>query len=122
MNQLAKDLHNYDLEERTLEFARQVRAFVNRLPASIANQEDGRQLLRTSGSTGANYIEANNALGKKDFRMRIRICCKETKECGYWLRLIDLGPRTGLRHMRQKLLQESTELMSIFGTILWKTS
>ena len=122
MNQLAKDLQNYDLEERTLEFVRQVQAFVNGLPVSIANQEDGRQLLRASGSTGASYIEANNALGKKDFRMRIRICCKEAKECSYWLRSIDLGPRTGLRHMHQKLLQESTELMSIFGTILWKTS
>ena len=57
----------FDLEDRTFEFARKSRAFVKRLPRSIANQEDGRQLINSSGSVGANYIEANEALSKKDF-------------------------------------------------------
>lgn len=55
----------YDLEERTLQFAKRVRAFVKTLPRTIANLEDGKQLVRASGSTGANYIEANEALSKK---------------------------------------------------------
>jgi four helix bundle protein len=60
---------HYDLEDRTLEFARNVRAFVKKLPKTIANIEDSRQLVNASGSVGANYIEANEALSKKDFVM-----------------------------------------------------
>jgi four helix bundle protein len=79
----------YALEERTYEFARRVRAFVKRLPRTLCNVEDARQLIRSSGSAGANYIEANESLGKKDFLMRVRIARKESKESRYWLRLID---------------------------------
>ena len=75
----------YDLEERTLAFAKAVRAFVKDLPNNLANMEDGKQLVRSSGSVGANYIEANESLGKKDFKMRIKICRKEAKESRYWL-------------------------------------
>ena len=70
----------YDLEERTLNFAKEVRQFVKLLPRSVANLEDGKQVIRSSGSIGANYIEANEALGKKDFILRARISRKETKE------------------------------------------
>jgi four helix bundle protein len=63
----------YDLEDRTFEFARSCRAFVKRLTKTLANTEDGRQLIRSSGSVGANYIEANEALSKEDFVMRIKI-------------------------------------------------
>ncbi len=76
----------YDLEDRTPEFARQVRDFVRKLNGTIANIEDGKQLIRSSGSIGANYIEANEALSKKDFVMRIKICRKEAKESRYWLK------------------------------------
>ena len=79
----------YDLEDRTYEFARRVRAFVKRLPRTICNIEDVKQVVRSSGSIGANYIEANEALSKRDFRMRIRISRKESKETRYWLRLLD---------------------------------
>ncbi len=57
----------YDLEERTYQFAKAVRLFVKTLPKTIANIEDGKQLIKASGSVGANYIEANESLGKKDF-------------------------------------------------------
>ena len=57
----------YDLEQRTELFAREVRTFVQALPRSIANTEDAKQLVRSSGSVGANYIEANESLGRKDF-------------------------------------------------------
>ena len=111
----------YDLEERTFEFARRVRAFVKGLPRTICNIEDVKQLVRSSGSVGANYIEANEALSKKDFRMRIKISRKESKESRYWLRLLDTHDDTALNSERDKLIQESTELMLIFGAILNKS-
>ena len=108
----------YDLEDRTLAFARQVRAFVKTLPPHTANFEDTKQVVRSSGSVGANYIEANEALGKKDFRMRIKICRKEAKESGYWLKLLDCGNVAGVARQRDQLVQEADELMKIFGAIL----
>jgi len=73
----------YDLEERTFEFAKRVRIFVKELFKTLGNIEDGKQLVRSSGSVGANYIEANESLSKKDFAMRIKICRKEAKESKY---------------------------------------
>jgi len=78
----------YDLEERTFLFAKEVRLFVKELPKTISNTEDGKQLVRSSGSVGANYIEANESLSKKDFLMRIKISRKEAKESRFWLKLI----------------------------------
>ncbi len=89
MTKEEEDPKHYDLEERTFDFAQRVRAFVRGLKRTICNIEDGRQLVRASGSVGANYIEANEALSRKDFRMRVRISRKEAKESKYWLRLID---------------------------------
>jgi four helix bundle protein len=57
----------FDLEERTFQFARRTRAFVKTVARTIGNVEDARQVIRSSGSVGANYIEANEALSKKDF-------------------------------------------------------
>ena len=111
----------YDLEERTLEFAKRVRAFVKKLKKTIANIEDGRQLVKASGSVGGNYIEANEALSKKDFVMRIKICRKEAKESGYWLKLVDNEDDTELERERHELIQEATELTNIFGSILRKS-
>ena len=88
-------LRQYDLEERTFVFAQNVRVFVKGIPKRAANIEDVKQVVRASGSVGANYIEANESLSKKDFLMRIRICRKEAKESGYWLRLIDAGDGPG---------------------------
>ena len=61
----------YDLEERTFQFAKAVRLFVKTLAKTIANIEDGKQLVKASGSVGANYREANESLNKKDFLMRV---------------------------------------------------
>ena len=111
----------YDLEDRTLEFARRVRAFVKKLPKTLANIEDSRQLVNASGSVGANYIEANEALSKKDFLMRIKICRKEAKESRYWLRLIDTGSKSEVEQERETLESESNELTHIFGSIVTKS-
>ena len=111
----------YDLEERTLQFAKNVRAFVKMLPRTIANEEDIRQLVRASGSVGANYIEANDSLSKKDFVMRVKISRKEAKEGRYWLRLLDTAAQESMDKKRDALIQEATELMNIFGAIVRKS-
>ena len=111
----------YDLEDRTFEFAKNVRNFIKNIPKNIANFEDGKQLVRSSGSIGANYIEANESLSKKDFVMRIKISRKEAKESGLWLRLIDIENKKELDEQRIKLTKESIELMKIFGSIIEKT-
>jgi len=82
-----KNSKHYDLEERTLEFAKKVRSFIKNLPKTTGNFEDEKQMVRSSGSIGANYIEANEALSKKDFAMRIKISRKEAKETEYWLKI-----------------------------------
>jgi four helix bundle protein len=89
----------YDLEERTLRFAKEIIDFVGILPKTMANIEIMKQLIRSSGSVGANYIEANEALSKKDFAMRVKICRKEAKESRYWLKLIET---TGRRCRKEK--------------------
>jgi four helix bundle protein len=109
----------YDLEERTLNFAKRVIDFISKLPKTLANMEISKQLIKSSGSVGANYIEANEALSKKDFLMRIKICRKEAKESCYWLKLITCNKEIDCE--RTGLLQESTELMKIFGSIITKS-
>jgi four helix bundle protein len=111
----------YDLEDRTLEFAKRVRAFIKKIPNTLANIEDSKQLVKASGSVGANYIEANESISKKDFRFRIKICRKEAKESRYWLRLLDTQNNSDLNIEREYLIKESTELMNIFGAILQRS-
>ena len=111
----------YDLEERTFQFAKAVRLFVKTLPNTIANIDDGKQLLRASGSVGANYIEANESLGKKDFLMRMRISRKEAKECAYWLRLIHETNDLENDDDPKYLIQEALELKKILSSILEKS-
>lgn len=108
----------YDFEERTLAFAREVRVFVRRLPRSIATIEDGKQLIRSSGSIGANYREGNDAISKKDFELRIRVARKEAKESLYWLELIDVP--TAFENGRANLAQEAKELTMILASIVQK--
>lgn len=76
------------MEERTFQFAKHVSYLCKTLPRTVRNIEHVKQLIRSSGSVGVNYIEANGALSKKDFLMRIKICRKEAKESAYWLRLL----------------------------------
>jgi four helix bundle protein len=109
-----------DLEDRTFLFAQHVRAFTKAIPADTQNQEDARQLIRASGSVGANYIEANEALSKRDFLMRIKISRKESKECRFFLRLVDAGEDLVLTQEQSRLIQEAQELTNIFGAIVRK--
>lgn len=109
----------FDLEERTIRICETCARVVKRLNKTIANAEDSRQLIRSSGSVGANYIEANESLSKKDFVLRIKICRKEA-ETRYWLRLIEATDER-IATERDQLGQEAQELMSIFGAIVRKS-
>ena len=111
----------YNLEERTEEFARDVRAFVRELILDMANKEDARQLIKSSGSIGAKYIEANEKLGDKDFLFRLKIARKEAKESAFWLRLINTMDNQILEKKRQNLMQESQELRRILSAIISKS-
>ncbi len=111
----------YDLEDRTFSYAKRARNFVKIIPRTIATIEDGKQLIRSSGSVGANYIEANESLSKKDFILRVKICRKEAKESRFWLKLIDTNSNLGLEKERKELIAETTELMNIFGSIIRKS-
>ena len=113
---------HFHLEDRTARFAKGVRELIKRIKKTIGNIEDGKQVIRSSGSVGANYIEANESLSKKDFEMRIKICRKEAKESRYWLNLLDLAHSPELESERSRLVQETKELMNIFGAILQKTT
>ncbi|MBI4727778.1 four helix bundle protein [candidate division TA06 bacterium] len=109
-----------DLEERTLRFSKAVIRFVEGQPQDIANREISKQLIRSACSVGANYIEANDKLGGKDFLMRIKICRKEARETKYWLSLIEVAGAAS-ENARSALIQETIELTKIFGSILAKT-
>lgn len=111
----------YDLEERTFQFAKRVRLYIKKLPRTTANIEDGKQVIRSSGSIGANYIEANEALGKKDFLMRIKISRKESKESAYFLRLIYETNSTEFEGEGKELQDEAIQLKKILSTILGKS-
>lgn len=95
--------------------------FVKTLPNTLANVEDSRQLIKASGSVGANYREANESLGKKDFLMRIRISRKEAKESEYWLRLINETNELKNADEAKSLIQEANELKKILSAIAEKS-
>ena len=109
----------YNLEERTLLFAKDVIKFVYRIPKSLPNIEIAKQLVRSAGSVGANYIEANEALSKKDFLMRVKISRKEAKESCYWIKLLTVP--NSINGEQAALLQEGTEVMKIFSSIIEKS-
>ena len=111
----------YDLEERIYVFARDCRILIKSLPKTISNIEDGRQLVRSSGSTGANYIEANEKLGGRDFLMRAKIARKEAKESHYWLKLLlDMNPSS--KEAIEELKLEALEIKKILSAIINKSS
>ncbi|MEN2414282.1 four helix bundle protein [Flavobacterium sp. D4] len=109
------------LEERTFLFAKECRLYIRTLPKNTSNIEDGKQLIRSSGSIGANYIEANEKLSDKDLIFRLKIARKEAKESKYWLQLLnDLNPDQ--KSLSESLLFEIEELRKILSSIITKTS
>lgn len=116
-NQLPKK--KFDLEERTLDFAKRVVRMCKELPFNTVNDKLVNQVIRSAGSVGANYREANDALGTKDFLMRLKIARKEAKETHFWLELI-IEANPVLKKRIEDLFQESLELKKILSTIITK--
>ena len=108
-----------DLEERTTNFAKRIVRLCKTLPKDKINYRLIDQIVRSGGSIGANYREANEALSKKDFIYRIRISRKETKETSHWLELIEEA-NPGFSMRMQDLYREAVELRSIFSAIIMK--
>jgi four helix bundle protein len=110
----------YDLEERTEKFSLRVRNLCLIVKKDVINLEYIKQVIRSSGSIGANYIEANDNLGANDLKMRIRICRKESKETRYWLKHLLAYENESLEQEKLLLQKEAEELMLIFAAILRK--
>ena len=118
MNEIPNKM--YDLEERTYQFAKRVALYCKKLPRTVSNIEYSKQGIRASGSIGANYIEANESLSKKDFMMRMKISRKEAKETAYWLRLLIETNDEQFEKEGKELFQEAVELKKIFSSIIEK--
>jgi len=112
--------HKFDLEERTTEFAKRVIRLCKALPKNSMNNRLIGQVVGLAGSMGANYREANDALGKKDFLHKMRIARRESKETLYWLELIEEA-NPELRPRMPGLKEEATELRNIFSAIINKS-
>ena len=111
-------MSKYDLEQRTLFFAQNVRDYVKKISSIELNSVYKNQLLRSSSSVGANYREANEASTKKEFKYRISVCRKEAKETHYWLQLLEYQPADAA--YKSSLENEARELVCIFSSILKK--
>ena len=80
--------NNYDLEERTGKFGEDLIEFCRTLNQDTITRPIISQCIRSGTSVGANYMEANGASSKKDFRNKIFICKKEVQETKHWLRML----------------------------------
>lgn len=106
----------YDLEERTAKFGENIIRFTNRLPKNVVTLPIMAQLVRSGTSVGANYCEADDAESKKDFKHKIGICKKESRETKHWLRMIIVACPEA-KEEAMKLWQEAKELNLIFNAI-----
>ncbi|MBI5873177.1 MAG: four helix bundle protein [Candidatus Omnitrophica bacterium] len=114
----------FDIYERALEFAARTAKFIERLPKGIAAIEYSRQLIRASGSIGANMEEADGALTRKDFINKMGISRRESRESRHWLRLIKATQVIKEQEAGKELdwlLGESKELLLIVSSIIRKT-
>jgi four helix bundle protein len=109
----------YDLEKRTTEFAKSVIRICNTLPRNPINDRLVGQVVGASGSIGANYREANDALGKKDLVQRMRIARREAKESSHWLELI-IEANNDRKADITLLIKENEELKNILSSIIIK--
>lgn len=113
-------MFEHPLEERCFEFAKKVRRFCRKLKRDSENIEDIKQLVRSSGSIGANYIEANENVGPGDLKYRIRVSRKEAKETMHFLGLIEVFGNKELESEKVFLIDEAGQLRKIFSAMLKK--
>jgi len=107
----------YDLEERTARFGECIIGFVRTLTKDRVNDALVSQIVRSATSIGANYMEADGAESKKDFRHKIALCKKESKETKHWLRMIAKANPDKKDECRS-IWNEAQELTLIFSSIL----
>lgn len=119
-NQAENPKQKYDLEERTALFAEKIISLIKQLPFNSVNKPLIEQLVRSAGSIGANYCEADAAESKKDFKHKIGICKKESKETRHWLRLLAKANPEFKEEIRS-LWKECHELLLIFSKIFSKS-
>ena len=113
--QSSKSKEKYDLEERTAKFGETIIDFLKNIPDSTINRPLISQLLRSATSVGANYMEADAASSKKDFRHKISLCKKESKETLHWLRMV-VKANPSKKEQARSLWKESKELVLIFSS------
>ena len=113
-------MNNYDLEDRTIKFSKNIIILCKKIPFNMINKRLTDQLLRSATSIGANYREANECDTKKDFKNKIRISKKEARETIYWLELL-MDANLNIKNEILILLDESKQLMKIFASIYLKT-
>ena len=107
----------YDLEERTARFGENIIEFVRSLMRDEVNRPLISQVVRSSTSIGANYMEADGAESKKDFVHKVALCKKEAKETKHWLRMLSKANPQKIQDC-QNLSQEARELSLIFSSII----
>jgi four helix bundle protein len=113
-------MFDHPLEERCFQFAKNVRTFCRKLKMDIGNFQDIKQLVRSSASVGANYIEANENVGKGDLKYRLKVCRKEAKESIHFLGLCETFNNEELNKTREILIDEATQLRKIFSAMISK--
>jgi four helix bundle protein len=109
-----------ELSERTYWFARDVRKAVNQLSRSLSVTEDSKQVIRSSGSVAANYLEAQEGMSRKDFFYRLKVCRKEARESQLWLELLTEDVDASLAEEMDRLIDEANQLTRIFSSIVKK--
>lgn len=107
----------YDLKERTIAFGEAIIAFAKRLPRTAITLPLIGQIVRSGTSVAANYMEADTAITKKDFKYKLSLCRKEAKETNFWLRMLIIASPE-FTNEAKILQQESWELVLIFSSIL----
>ena len=112
---------DFDLEERTAKFGEDVISFAKRIKHSPINTPLISQLIRAATSVGANYCEADDGVSKKDFRNKIGLCRKESRETKHWLRMI-ASANEDLKPEAKELWKEAKELNLIFASIFRNSS
>ena len=113
-------MFEHPLEERCHQFGKRVRGYCRKLNKDLASIEDIKQLVKSSGSVGANYIEANENVGKGDLKYRIKLCRKESKGSMHFLGLTELFGNEILEKERIELINEATQLRKIFSSMIKK--
>lgn len=106
-----------ELEEKLQLFGEKIIRLAKKVPKRIETIPIIDQMIRAGTSIGANYMEANGASSKKDFRNKIHICKKESKEAMYWLRMLPTACSEVTDESRM-LWKEAKGYAKLFSSIL----